>query len=158
MKRVWLPLLVFLAVVAIVALAPPSLAGAAGDVYCPTRDEMITIVAHKTDVERQGRVNKWQVWYLLNRESGMQHCWPNGELKISVTNDHGVGQMHPAGVWGNCLVNPYCRDWSKVKDPYVQVDVMLNYWERYHDWCPWNPAGDYLPGCGYNDVYSPYLR
>ncbi len=26
---------------------------------------------------------------------------------------------------------------------------MLNYADVHGDLCPWNPAGSYLPGCGY---------
>lgn len=26
---------------------------------------------------------------------------------------------------------------------------MLNYADEYGDLCPWNPGGNYQPGCGY---------
>ena len=149
MKRL-MALIIWLAVVLIVALALLAQEANAGP-YCPTREEMITIVAHKADVEYGGRVPKWRVWQLLERESGLQHCWPNGTLKVSPTNDYGVAQMHTRGVWLNCSINPYCNDWSKVSDPFAQIDVMMRYYDRYRDFCPWNPTpgGSCNPGCGY---------
>ena len=151
MKRA-LPLLVWLIVVLIVASAIPTPAEAAGGgIYCPTREEMITIIAHKADVERGGRVPKWRVWEIFNRESGLQHCWPDGTIKIGVTDDYGVGQMNRRGIWLDCSVNPHCRDWSMVYDAYAHVNLIMNYYDRYRDFCPWNPTpgGSCTPGCGY---------
>lgn len=118
------------------------------DTYCPTREDAIVIIAHKADVERGGRVDKRRVWAIADRESGLDHC-RDGRLKVGVTGDYGLFQFNPWGVWRNCQVNVYCNDLSMIADPYVQVDVILNYYERYGDFCPWNPAGNYLPGCGY---------
>lgn len=49
----------------------------------------------------------------------------------------------------NCLVNPHCHEPALIGDPAAQVDVMLNYFDKYGDFCPWNPSGNYAPGCGY---------
>ena len=122
---------------------------AKADGVCLTRDEAITVVAHKADVEHGGRVNKWRVWAIMDRESGGWHCWPNGRVKVSATADHGLLQLNPNGVFRNCRVNPYCNVPSMIDDPGLQVDIMLNYYELYGDLCPWNPAGNYMPGCGY---------
>ena len=67
----------------------------------------------------------------------------------SETGDHGLLQLNERGVFGNCLVNRWCRAPWMIDDAAAQVDVMLNYAELYGDLCPWNPAGNYLPGCGY---------
>lgn len=140
--------LAVLFVVAIVALALPGEAGAGP--YCPTRDELITIIAHKADVERGGRsASKWRIWQIAERESGLNHCWPNGTVKVSVTNDRGGLQLNPGGVFLNCAVNPYCNRPDMIDDVFLQVDIMLNYFDRYGDLCPWNPTGNYMPGCGY---------
>ena len=45
---------------------------------CLTREQAITLIAHKTDVERGGQsVSKWRIWQIADRESGLNHCWPN---------------------------------------------------------------------------------
>lgn len=143
-------LIIWLAVVLIIALALWADEARAAGVYCPTREEMIVIVAHKADVERGGRsASKWIIWQIGERESGLSHCWGNGLVKVSPTNDYGVLQLNPGGVARNCAVNPRCRDLSALTDPLLQVDILLNYFDLYGDLCPWNPAGDYMPGCGY---------
>jgi len=119
---------------------------------CLTREQAITLIAHKTDVERGGQsVSKWRIWQIADRESGLNHCWPNGTIKISHTNDHGLLQLNPGGVWTNCRVNRWCNRPDLIDDPEYQIDVMLNYYDMYGDLCPWNPdpRGNYMPGCGY---------
>ena len=116
---------------------------------CLSRDEAITLIAHKTEVERPGIVSKWRIWQIAERESGLQHCDITGRVKISPTRDHGLLQLNERGVWRNCSLNPYCDAPSMIDDPAAQVDVMLAYAARYGDLCPWNPGGDYRPGCGY---------
>ena len=116
---------------------------------CMTRDEAITVIAHKADVEHGGRVDKALVWAIADRESGLRHCDGQGRVKVSATGDHGLLQLNERGVFGNCLVNRWCRAPWMIDDAAAQVDVMLNYAELYGDLCPWNPAGNYLPGCGY---------
>lgn len=126
--------------------------GLAASSYCMTRDEAITVIAHKADVEYGGRsASKWRIWQIADRESGLSSCWPNGSIKISYTNDHSLLQLNPGGVWRNCGVNPYCNRPDLIDDPYLQIDVMLNYYLVYGDLCPWNPdpRGNYMPGCGY---------
>lgn len=119
--------------------------------WCLTREQAITLIAHKTDVERPGLVSKWRMWAIAERESGLNHCWTNGRVKVSPTNDHGLLQFNPWGVWRNCLVNRFCDRPDLIDDPELQIDVMLNYYEVYGDLCPWNPdpRGNYMPGCGY---------
>ena len=122
------------------------------DGACLTREEAISLIAHKADVEYGGALSKWRIWAIADRESGLYHCWPNGRVKISPTGDHGLIQLHPAGVFANCDINPYCREPDLIDDPAVQVDVMINYYRRYGDLCPWNPDQvhpNYMPGCGY---------
>lgn len=122
---------------------------AQADGGCLTREQAITLIAHKTDVERPGLVSKWRIWAIADRESGLTMC-VNGWVKVSPTGDVGLLQMHRVGgVWSNCLVNRWCHRPDLISDPEYQIDVMLNYAERYGDLCPWNPNGDYLPGCGY---------
>ena len=116
---------------------------------CLTRDEAIVVIAHKVDVEHGGRLDKALIWQIAERESGLSHCDKRGRVKVSPTGDRGLLQFNPAGVFGNCLVNRWCRVPSMIDDPYLQIDVMLNYADVYGDLCPWNPAGNYLPGCGY---------
>lgn len=82
----------------------------AADGVCLTREQAISLIAHKADVERGGRsASKWRIWQIADRESGLNHCWPNGRVKVSPTNDHGLLQLSPWGVWTNCQVNPWCR-------------------------------------------------
>jgi len=106
-------------------------------------------LAHKADVEHGGRVDKALVWAIADRESGLRHCDGQGRVKVSATGDHGLLQLNERGVFGNCLVNRWCRAPWMIDDAAAQVDVMLNYADVYGDLCPWNPAGNYLPGCGY---------
>lgn len=136
------------AALALLALIAARTAQADGDT-CLTREQAITLIAHKADVEYGGRVSKWRVWQIAERESGLQHCDITGRVRVSATGDHGLLQLNPLGVWANCLVNRYCRAPWMMDDPAAQVDVMLAYAARYGDLCPWNPDGDYLPGCGY---------
>jgi hypothetical protein len=49
----------------------------------------------------------------------------------------------------NCLVNPHCHEPALIGDPAAQINRMLNYFDKYGDFCPWNPSGNYAPGCGY---------
>lgn len=111
---------------------------------CLTREEAITVIAHKADVEYGGRVDKWRVWAIADRESGLLHCWSNGRVKVSPTNDVGLLQFHARrwpednGVWHNCQVNRYCHDESKMEDPFIQIDVMMTYYDRYRNFDPWN--------------------
>jgi hypothetical protein len=143
-----LRLLAIVTVILVVASALPTFADAGAN--CPTREQMIGAIAHKADVERGGRsASKWIIWQIGERESGLSHCWGNGLVKVSPTNDYGVLQLNPGGVARNCAVNPRCRDLSALTDPLLQVDILLNYFDLYGDLCPWNPAGDYMPGCGY---------
>lgn len=116
---------------------------------CITRDEAITVIAHKVDVEHGGRLDKTLIWQIADRESGLRHCDAAGRVKVSPTGDHGLLQLNERGVWRNCRVNPFCDRPDLINDPYLQIDVMLNYADVYGDLCPWNPAGSYLPGCGY---------
>lgn len=116
---------------------------------CLTREQAISLVAYKTDVERPGIVSKWRIWQIMDRESGGWHCGVNGRVKVSRTNDHGLLQMNARGVWNNCLVNRWCHRPDLIDDPEYQIDVMINYKELYGDLCPWNPMGNYMPGCGY---------
>jgi len=132
---------------AVVALVWATRAEADG--VCLTREQAITLIAHKVDVEHGGRLDKSLIWAIADRESGLLNCDPRGNVKVSPTNDHGLLQLNPGGVFANCTVNPYCRRLDLIGDPYLQVDVMLTYADVYGDLCPWNPAGDYLPGCGY---------
>jgi len=69
--------------------------------------------------------------------------------KIPDRTGRGTGDGRRRGVWRNCSLNPYCDAPSMIDDPAAQVDVMLAYAARYGDLCPWNPGGDYRPGCGY---------
>jgi hypothetical protein len=138
-------LVLVLVAVALLALAPR--ADAQG--VCLTREQAITVIAYKADVEHGGRVDKSLIWAIADRESGLLGCDARGAVKVSPTNDHGLLQLNPGGVWRNCAVNPYCHRLDLIGDPYLQIDVMLNYAELYGDLCPWNPAGNYLPGCGY---------
>lgn len=133
--------------VAVAALWSASTAGAQGT--CLTREQAITVIAHKADVERAGRIDKTLVWAIADRESGLLGCDSRGAVKVSPTNDHGLLQLNPGGVWRNCRVNPYCNRLDLIGDPYLQIDVMFNYAEVYGDLCPWDPAGNYLPECGY---------
>lgn len=141
-------ILFLLAGLLLVALTLAQLAEASGN--CLTRDEAITLIAHKSDIEHGNPAwVKARIWQIAERESGMQHCWTNGTIKENATHDHGLLQLNERGVWRNCAVNPHCRrDWM-IDDAAAQVDVMLNYLDKYGDLCPWNPAGDYAPGCGY---------
>ena len=116
---------------------------------CITRDEAITVIAHKVDVEHGGRLDKTLIWQIADRESGLRHCDEKGNVKVSPTADHGLLQLNPAGVWRNCRVNPYCDRGDLINDPYLQIDVILNYADEYGDLCPWNPGANYMPGCGY---------
>lgn len=116
---------------------------------CITRDEAITVIAHKADVEHGGRVDKALVWAIADRESGLRHCDEKGNVKVSPTADHGLLQLNERGVWRNCRVNPHCQRPDLINDPYLQIDVMLNYADVYGDLCPWNPGSNYMPGCGY---------
>lgn len=117
---------------------------------CPTREEAVTVVSHKSDVEHgEPAWLKYRILAIMERESGLQHCTTNGAVKVSATNDHGALQVNPAGVWRNCAVNPWCSDPAMLDDFGAQVDLILTYYDRYHDLCPWNPAGRYNPGCGY---------
>lgn len=116
---------------------------------CITRDEAITVIAHKVDVEHGGRLDKTLIWQIADRESGLRHCDEKGNVKVSPTADHGLLQLNENGVYGNCNVNPYCHRPDLINDPYLQIDVILNYADEYGDLCPWNPGGNYQPGCGY---------
>ena len=116
---------------------------------CLTREQAISLIAHKADVEHGGRVDKALVWAIADRESGLRHCDGQGRVKVSATGDHGLLQLNERGVFGNCLVNRWCRAPWMIDDAAAQVDVMLNYADVYGDLCPWNPASNYLPGCGY---------
>jgi hypothetical protein len=139
---------VFLALSALlIALTLAQLASADG---CLTRDEAITLIAHKTYAAGVPAL-KWRIWAIADRESGMQHCGGNGRTKMSVTNDHGLLQLNERGVWLNCAVNPRCKEPGAIDDAEYQVDVMISYYRKYGDLCPWNPdpAGNYAPGCGY---------
>lgn len=140
-----------LVVVIILATVALLMSGARAEAQgkCLTREEAITLIAYKADVERAGRIDKTLVWAIADRESGLQMCDPRGRVKVSPTNDHSLLQMNPGGPWSNCSLNPYCRRLDLISDPYLQIDVMFNYAEVYGDLCPWNPAGNYLPGCGY---------
>lgn len=144
--------LVALLLVALAATTYIGVARADGGV-CLTREQAISLIAHKADVERGGHsVSKWRLWEIADRESGLNHCWPNGRVKVSATGDHGLIQMNPWGVWTNCLVNPWCRRPDLIDDPEYQLDVMFNYYDLYGDLCPWNPDQvhpNYMPGCGY---------
>ena len=143
-----LMLIVFLlAGLLLIALTLAQLASADG---CLTRDEAITLIANRSDIEHGNPAwVKARIWQIAERESGMQHCWTNGTIKENATHDHGLLQLNERGVWRNCAVNPHCgHDWM-IDDAAAQVDVMLNYLDKYGDFCPWNPAGDYAPGCGY---------
>lgn len=133
-------------VVALLLLSYPRDVQASG--VCITRDEAINVIAHKADVEHGGRLSKWRIWQIAERESGLEHCVA-GRVKIGVTGDVGLLQFNPHGVWRNCQVNRYCNAPWMINDPLAQIDVMLNYFDRYGDLCPWNPAGNYMPGCGY---------
>ena len=150
MRGVWLAML--LAVVIGVGGQGVGARLARADGVCLTRGEAIILIAHKADVEHGGRVSKWRIWEIAERESGLLHCWPSGGVKVSPTADHGLLQLNPAGVWRNCRVNRHCHEPWLIDDPEAQVDVMMNYYEIYGDLCPWNPDQihpDYLPGCGY---------
>lgn len=140
-------LLFLLAGLLLIALTLAQLASADG---CLTRDEAITLISHKADIEHhEPPTVKARIWAIADRESGMQHCWPNGRIKVSGTNDRGLLQLNPAGVFRNCAVNPHCREPGAIDDAAVQVEVLLHYYDLYGDLCPWNPLGDYAPGCGY---------
>ena len=119
------------------------------DGICLTRDEAITVVAHKADVEYGVPWVKATILDIAERESRLTHCDAWGNVRVSPTNDHGLLQLNPAGVWRNCAVNPHCGRWWMIDDAAAQVDVMLRYYRLYGDLCPWNPRGNYLPGCGY---------
>ena len=116
---------------------------------CLTREQAISLIAHKVDVEHGGRLDKTLIWQIADRESGLRHCDEKGNVKVSPTADHGLLQLNENGVYGNCNVNPYCREPKMIDDPYVQIDIILNYFDLYGDLCPWNPNGNYMPGCGY---------
>lgn len=150
MTKIALALLLALGLL-VVALAMAQTASAGGN--CLTGDEAIVLISHKSDVEHGNppRV-KERLWQIADRESGLLHCWANGFVKVSPTADHGLFQLNERGVWRNCSLNPYCGDDSMLDDPGAQVDLVLNYYDRYGDLCPWNPAVDpvnYNPGCGY---------
>lgn len=132
------------------AIARYGAIGTGADASCLSREAAITVIAHKADVEHAGRLSKWRIFEIAERESGLQHC-VNGSVKVSSTNDHGVLQVNPAGVWRNCAINRYCNEPWMINDFGAQVDLILNYFDRYHDLCPWNPdpRGNYNPGCGY---------
>ena len=119
---------------------------------CPSREDIITIVAHKADVQYSGVLSKEVIWRIGERESGLRHCNLFGFVKISPTNDHGTFQLNPAGVWRNCRVNQYCDQPGMIDDVEAQVDLIINYYRTYRDLCPWNPNHtnpNYMPGCGY---------
>lgn len=142
-----MPIVLLLAGLLLIALTLAQLASADG---CLTRDEAITLISHKADIEHHEPAwVKARIWAIADRESGMQHCWPSGRVKVSATNDYGLLQFNGAGVWRNCAVNPHCKEPGMINDVAAQVDVMLNYFDRYGDFCPWNPLGNYAPGCGY---------
>lgn len=131
----------------LIALTLAQLASADG---CLTREEAITLIAHKADVEHHEPAwVKARIWAIADRESGLTMCDKWGRVKVSSTNDYGLLQFNGRGVWCNCLVNPHCHEPGLINDPGAQVDVMLAYFDRYGDFCPWNPAGNYAPGCGY---------
>ena len=117
---------------------------------CLTRDEAITLISHKSDVEHHNPPwVKARIWAIADRESGLTMCDRAGRVKVSSTGDRGLLQYNPAGVYRNCKVNPHCYEPALIGDPAAQVDVMLNYFDKYGDFCPWNPSGNYAPGCGY---------
>ena len=148
----WIVLIVALLYVTLAQLASaaPSNSPASGGEVCLSREEAITLIAHKADIEHhEPPWVKARIWAIADRESGMQHCWPNGRVKVSSTEDYGLLQFNGRGVWCNCLVNPHCHEPALIGDPAAQVDVMLNYFDKYGDFCPWNPSGNYAPGCGY---------
>ena len=144
-----MPIVLLLAGLLLIALTLAQLASADG---CLTRDEAITLISHKADIEHHEPAwVKARIWQIAERESGLQHCWPGGRVKVSATNDYGLLQFNDFGVWRNCAVNPHCKEPGMINDVAAQVDVMLNYFDRYGDLCPWNPdpVGNYAPGCGY---------
>ncbi len=142
-----LMLVLFLAAgLLLVALAMAQLAHADG---CLTREQAISLIAHKADVEYGVPWVKATILDIAERESRLTHCDAWGNVRVSPTNDHGLLQLNPAGVWRNCAVNPHCGRWWMIDDAAAQVDVMLRYYRLYGDLCPWNPRGNYLPGCGY---------
>lgn len=144
---------VLLILAALLFLRPVPLSAA--DAQCLTRDQAITLIAHKADIENPGVLRKEVIWAISDRESGLQNCWPNGSIKVSPTGDRGLLQMNQAGVYRNCRINRYCNDLSKISDPYVQVDIILEYYRIFRDLCPWNVQSgargfvNYNPGCGY---------
>ena len=117
---------------------------------CPSREDVIGMIAHKADVQYAGSgLSKWTVWHIAERESGLQHCDIWGYTKISPSDDHGLIQLNPLGVYLNCSINLYCNRPDKLDDPEVQVDIIFNYWLKYGDLCPWNPdqiRPNYMPG------------
>ena len=142
-----LMLVLFLAAgLLLVALAMAQLAHADG---CLMREQAISLIAHKADVEYGVPWVKATILDIAERESRLTHCDAWGNVRVSPTNDHGLLQLNPAGVWRNCAVNPHCGRWWMIDDAAAQVDVMLRYYRLYGDLCPWNPRGNYLPGCGY---------
>ena len=141
-------LLFLLAGLLLVTLTIAQLASADGT--CLTRDEAITLIAHKADIEHHEPAwVKARIWAIADRESGLTMCDERGRVKVSGTGDFGLLQLNPRGVWLNCAVNPHCHEPALIGDPGVQVEVMLHYYDKYGDLCPWNPAGNYAPGCGY---------
>lgn len=143
----WIVLVVALLITALLYVTLAQLA-AADD--CLTREEAITLISHKSDVEHHNPPwVKARIWAIADRESGLTMCDRAGRVKISPTGDFGLLQYNGGGVWRNCLVNPHCHEPALIGDPGAQVDVMLAYFDRYGDFCPWNPAANYAPGCGY---------
>jgi hypothetical protein len=122
---------------------------------CITREQAITLIAHKADVENPVGLSKWVMWAIGDRESGLEMCWPNGRVKISPTGDHSLFQLNGGNaIYRNCRYNKFCNDMSRIDDPGVQIDIMQEYWRQHHDLCPWNPRGSYNPGCGYKGPYT----
>jgi hypothetical protein len=141
-------LLFLLAGLLLVTLTIAQLASADGT--CLTRDEAITLIAHKADIEHHEPAwVKARIWAIADRESGLTMCDERGRVKVSPTGDYGLLQMNPDGIYRNCKVNPHCKEPSLIDDPSVQVDVLLDYYDVFGDLCPWNPDGAYMPGCGY---------
>lgn len=148
MRRTWTALVMALVVMTLaqtVQAAEPTRESGT----CLTREQAITLIAHKADIERPGIVSKWRVWAIADRESGLSHCDERGRVKVSRTADHGLLQLNERGVWLACDLNPHCREPWMIDDAAAQVDVMIAYAAKYGDLCPWNPDGDYRPGCGY---------
>lgn len=117
--------------------------------FCLTRQQAIQLIAHLSDVVHPNTLAKEIIWQIGDRESGLTMCGNDGKVKISRTNDHGLIQMNPQGVWKNCRLNFLCKNARMIDDPQAQLEVMFNYYRVYHDLCPWNPRGSYMPGCGY---------